>query len=462
MTPSKVFSRRDVASAVATAATALSIPAAGASPVTVAVQPPGDGSDATDLIQSAIDTVEPVRGRVYIATGRYRLTRSLRLPSFVTLQGEGAGTILDNETRALNVPQLVNKDSRALIFATVRDLVFRGGTHAVKLLVSDEIAGLSFSNCTFELQTAVNFQVNKLLQTTNFNSCVFDGAPQGLVVDGFTANMNNFIGCTFTNHGLEHVTFNTAEVNNFVGCRFEGGGRAEGATIALTNARNINFFGCYFEATHQTLLRESKSANGVWFEGCHFTGWGRELRAYRFDSDGIIGFGANSWHVSGKSSGPIQHSRGTNGAPLGSGVEYFANTERYQSFLCTPRSVAIGDWLDIIVLSAGGVPAEPGSAGAQVYLKLFAVADDNTAAVGDEVRLLAHRNKGGALRVELVAGKVDPPFEYALANDEDGEWRLRVRFTSTSSSRARHLIQVAGETQRSASDPEFKIAVQPV
>jgi hypothetical protein len=53
----------------------------------------------------------------------------------------------------------------------------------------------------------------------------------------------------------------------------------------------------YFENTHEILLRERRSRDGVRFNGCHFSGatGATGLIPYRFDSDGIVQFGANDW-----------------------------------------------------------------------------------------------------------------------------------------------------------------------
>lgn len=63
-------------------------------------------------------------------------------------------------------------------------------------------------------------------------------------------------------------------------------------TIRLKDAHSISFHGVYFESTHETLLRESGSLNGIGFYGCHFTGAkaGGDFVAYRIFSDGAVFF----------------------------------------------------------------------------------------------------------------------------------------------------------------------------
>lgn len=257
----------------------------------------GDGSDATAAIQAALDAAAPRRASVFIPAGLYPLSKSLRMPSFVDLVGEGRGSILDNQNIRLEAPQLINADTQALLYVSLRNMIFRGGTHAIKLDVQEEVAGLHIDTCAFELQTKACVEVNKLLQVSLFHNCSFDRAPFGLLVAGFTSNMNTFVGCHFTNISGPSVYMRSAEVNLFLGCRFEGGGYEGLATIDLDDARNITFQGCYFEATHEFVLREKRSANGVTFAQSHFTGSRSQtgLGPYRFESDGIVSFHANSF-----------------------------------------------------------------------------------------------------------------------------------------------------------------------
>lgn len=257
----------------------------------------GDGSDATAAIQAALDAAAPRRASVFVPAGLYPLSRSLRMPNFVDLVGEGRGSILDNQNSRLEAPQLINADAQALLYVSLRNMIFRGGTHAIKLDVREEVAGLHIDTCSFELQTKGCVEVNKLLQVSLFQNCSFDRAPFGLFVAGFTSNMNTFLGCHFTNISGPSVYMRSAEVNTFLGCRFEGDGRERLATIDLEDARNITFQGCYFEATHEFVLREKRSANGVTFAQSHFTGSRSQtgLGPYRFESDGIVSFHANSF-----------------------------------------------------------------------------------------------------------------------------------------------------------------------
>jgi hypothetical protein len=263
----------------------------------------GDGNhDDTTAIQSAIDSIETSRGCVYFPNGHYYISDSIKLPSFVTLKGESmSGVVIDNQYLLLAKPQLVNKSSEYLIFVTIEDITFRGGTDGIKINITNETAGNKFINVTFELQTASNIRINKLMQTSIFQNCNFNDSPYGIMVDAFTSNANNFINCSFTNHEWAHVYLRVSEVNNFIGCRFENGGQLEKATIDVTNAKNLKFDGCYFERTHTYVINEVDSSNSVTFNDCHFTGASdgvTGIAEYKFNSDGFINFtGNNTWTV---------------------------------------------------------------------------------------------------------------------------------------------------------------------
>lgn len=248
-------------------------------------------------IQGALDLAGERRTAVHLPRGNYILSRSLELPSFAALVGEGA--VIDHQNVPLAAPLIVAKDRTTLIYAAIANVVLRGGTHAVKIDVTGETAGLVFDGVTMELQTVANFACSRLLQTAHFRRCTFDGAPVGLEA-GWTTNAVDFFDCAFTNHARAHLLLRSGEVVNIFGGRFEGGGRAGAdATIDVEDVRNLNFNGTYFEGTHPLLLRERRSAGTTRFEGCHFTGGkpGTPFAPYRFDSDGLVTFGTNSWTV---------------------------------------------------------------------------------------------------------------------------------------------------------------------
>ena len=265
-------------------------------------------------IQAALNVAEAAGGgfarpSVYVPDGFYIITTSLLLPNFASLLGQSmVGTIINNQNVPMTqVGQLRNKDATTFIYATVKNITLRGSSTGIKIDVTSETAGNVFENVTMELHVDFNVNVNKLLQTSLWIDCRFADAEYGLYVPAFTSNLNTFIDCEFLNHPRASVYMRSSEVNNFIGCRFEGGGILNRATIDLTDSRNFNLKGCYFEATHEFLINETQSCNSIYFDGCHFTGAARSgspgFFPYQFNSDGIIQFGNNNWGVQ-NSNGP--------------------------------------------------------------------------------------------------------------------------------------------------------------
>jgi hypothetical protein len=255
-------------------------------------------------IQAAINHASRTaftREAVYIPDGYYVITTSLQVPNFATILGQSqSGTIINNQNVAMTEQgQIVNKDPAAFIFVTIKDITLRGGTRGININVTSETAGCVFTNVGMDLHTDFNVSVNKLLQTSTWTNCTFADADYGLYVPAFTSNANTFTHCGFLNNSWASVYFRSSEVNDFIGCRFEGGGVQGRATIDLTDTRNLNLIGCYFEATNEVAVGESGSCNSILIDGCHFTGAVRAGQTgwfpYQFVSDGIIQFGNNSW-----------------------------------------------------------------------------------------------------------------------------------------------------------------------
>jgi hypothetical protein len=261
----------------------------------------GNGvADDTAAIQAAIDAAEAAyRGVVFFPRGFYKITASLKLPSFVTLRGESQEDCwITNQYAPLNLPHVVNKDPGSLIFAGIENLSFLFGQYGVKIDVTSEVAGLKFRNVNFNTHTEASFYCNKLLQTSTFENCNFENSKRGVHVPAFTSNANNFRHCGFLLNTEACVEMYISEQNTFYGCRFEGGGALSKPTIKVYEAKALSFDGCYFEATNQILLQETGSFNSVAFDNCHFTGavsgtpsW----TPYTISSDGIVNFGNNRW-----------------------------------------------------------------------------------------------------------------------------------------------------------------------
>jgi hypothetical protein len=254
-------------------------------------------------IQAAINFVEPYGGTVFIPSGpggknRYRISDTLLIPSFVTIEGDGTyGTIIDNQNYPVTGGiQLSNKYPDSCNFITLRNLVFHGSaaTHTglgVGVTISCE--GWQFENVRFLLHATANISVNKLLQTSSFRNCVFGDAQYGVSVSAFTTNAVDFINCSWERITRTCLYLRSAEGVNIIGGRMEAGGGSGFSTLDFTNAGAVNISGVYFENTSGVLLTESASRGGVSFLGCHMTGWtppGGGLAPYSVVSDGVVTF----------------------------------------------------------------------------------------------------------------------------------------------------------------------------
>lgn len=302
-------------------------------------------SDATIGINAALDYIEPFRGKVVIPDGSYMILGTILLRNFCTLEGTSkAGTTLGSQFDARNVPVFANKDTGSFIYTTLRRLNAQGGTAGLISNVTGETAYNLFEELTFSLHTAGGFSFNKMLQTSSFVDVTFDRTVSGIACEAPTANLNYFERCNFMRLSSYAIKFISSEVNNFVSCQFEEGGINGNIVLLLDDCRNMNFYGCYFERTHNILVWETKAfgRSGVKFDGCHFTGsWdGTQIAEYGFVSDGAIIFGTNSWYMPSDGS-PQMYIVGDNGGKLGrnNGV-YTERTRNTAKF--TVATVAAG------------------------------------------------------------------------------------------------------------------------
>lgn len=314
-----------------------------------------DGAAIQAAIAHAARLGEKLQSRwcVHIPAGRYRLSRSIRLPSNVSLTGDGLGaSIIDNQNTRLDAPLVVNADPEAASMS-LRDLSLHGGTHGVRINVKQYVDGYAFLRVGFQMQSDKNFECNRLLQIGTFDGCVFAKAPYGVFVAEWTTNVANFFNCSFEDHARASVHLNAAEAVNFFGGRFESGSGSKGdaATIELTRAAAINFKGVYFEGTHPILLRERQSRHGVSFVGCHFTA--SSDGPYQFDSDGIVHFGPNDW--GSFSSGPARMAlSGANPGLVGPGRRYVLRAPTDWTIRSEQVQLGPGDTHTLAVLTRVG------------------------------------------------------------------------------------------------------------
>lgn len=259
-----------------------------------------DWAGIQEALYTAAATVN-TRGTAFLPLGYYILSNSLRWPNFVTLEGVSRhGSVLLNQGTPLNAPQLVNDDPASMINGTVRNMAFVGGTHAIKLDCSSEIAGLTLDSISTNLQTESCFLANKQVQSSLFANCTFDAANAATHCwrsSGGANNNNVFIRCDFLNATGAHLWVDTGTGNHLMGCRFEGGGTATNGkrTIQLNAITGLVFHGCYFENTHEYLMEAATSGPEIRFDGCEFIGpvTGGDFQGYKWIANDTVTFGTN-------------------------------------------------------------------------------------------------------------------------------------------------------------------------
>lgn len=246
------------------------------------------------------------RGTVHLPVGYYILSDSLKMASFVTFEGDSqSGSVLHNQGVALAAPQIVNADPASFVGSTIRNIAFYGGTHAIKLNVSSEIAGCTFENLGMVLQTDKCFEANKQVQTSRFLNCIFDGnntATNGFRSSAGANNANLFSGCNFLNFTGASIYIVAGTGNHFVACRFEGGGLSTdgGRTLQFNGIESMSFYGCYFEKTHEYLMEAVSSGPNIAFNNCEFIGpvtAGNVFVGYKTLADNVVSFGTNLWFM---------------------------------------------------------------------------------------------------------------------------------------------------------------------
>ena len=273
-------------------------------------------TDDIVAIQAAIDSVEASRGVVFFPNGRYRISTSIRLPSFVTLQGESQhNCFITNQYAPLAVPHIVNKDPYSFIFATIRDIGFFYATYGLKVDVTAEASDLRIENVTFNNHIEASVYVNQLLQTSTFQNVYFYASKRGMYAANYTANQNTWSDCHFIGNTEACVELYLSQACVFNGCHFEQGNTLNKPTIKVYGANALSFNGCYFESTNEILLQETGSTDSVTFDNCHFTGaigGSPSWTKYKVVSDGVVTFGTNNWgEVPCDVTGPI-YVRGIN------------------------------------------------------------------------------------------------------------------------------------------------------
>lgn len=258
----------------------------------------GDGiADDTAAVQTAIDAVPQVGGRVYFPAGIYRVTQSLVINVGnrpVLLFGDGtseqlhgapaggASTIVWDGAFAAPVISVSNNATQVAVRDLCIDNVGVGAnaaTHGIKVANSPNFAldnvlmfpapGLGFTTAGIELSD------NNLLAGAHFYNVYTRNCAAGLKVNsvvGFLASSCRFIEC-----GIGVVlgaAGATAYQSCFVGCLFEA--RVGGYDVDVIRAQAIQFDGCQFDNLGHTfsvrVLSTAVLADNISFQGSRFIG----------------------------------------------------------------------------------------------------------------------------------------------------------------------------------------------
>ena len=137
----------------------------------------GDGVvDDTATIQAALDAAAVRGGTVHLPAGRYRLTSALRPPSFVTLAGDGGGTVLAPAGRISAIAAVFTSEAPLTAFHC-RDLTIDGSeqvgpyTSATKGIFITHLSGCTFTNLTVSATAATGIGIDHLYDGTVIRDC---------------------------------------------------------------------------------------------------------------------------------------------------------------------------------------------------------------------------------------------------------------------------------------------------
>lgn len=261
-------------------------------------------------IQAALNAMQPRGGRVHVPAGRYVITDSIGIPSYVSIEGDSSvgtdyGSVIDNQSLPLNAPQFVNQDPIAFVGVSITNLTGNGGTHFLKVNASASCSLNRFDGITTHLQSDTDFEFNRL-EVSRFNDCALlsSGSGHRIKVGNFPCNSNTLVNVRMVDGGGA-IYIRGGENWLMLGGSIEAGGAADGRAIDIEKGgayvRSFVFKNVYFEAGSEYLLHTDNDCVGIAFENCHTTGaslGGGGFVPYKFDcGNSIITFDNNDWSV---------------------------------------------------------------------------------------------------------------------------------------------------------------------
>ena len=190
-------------------------------------------------IQAALNAAsanENVRGVVRLPLGYYVLSDSVQVPNFCTLEGVSRyGCILFNQVVALAAPMLVNKRPDSFVGVVLRNFGIYGGTHAIKLFVTAEVAQVVLDGIFTAFQTVSVLEANSL-QTTKFQDCQFGAAGSGYAINvtGFPCNAIEFYNTRVSRGAGGVLRLRGFDGVHWYGGSMEGNGRSLKATGSIS------------------------------------------------------------------------------------------------------------------------------------------------------------------------------------------------------------------------------------
>jgi hypothetical protein len=217
----------------------------------------GNGStDDTEAIRSAISAAGEVGGVVQFTAGSFVTSSALRIPSHVTVQGAGTGTVIlpsldSRHFRARAVFEALG-NSRPVISATIRDLVIdtRATRRAGANVVSYQIMLSNAERCTLDRVVFRNHGYGSLPGDAPSDPCLL------IIAKDRGPDLGNRAGSQYPMAAVGPSSFHRVRA-----CAFEGTGTSQFAVRILTDWDSL-----------RAPSRFVNHCQGNVLDGCVFTG----------------------------------------------------------------------------------------------------------------------------------------------------------------------------------------------
>lgn len=259
----------------------------------------GDGTtDDTQAIQDAIDDLPSTGGSVFVPAGTYSITSPLTLSSYITLEGIGFASIIqNNSTTNTDAIQAIGTSGDKLYGIMIKKIRIESPTYTnatgvqftyaggnciiINCRVYDHTTGIKFDNCTYSAIDGVYLEQNGqgiILTTSDYNtilrvyvlnSTIITVPPPpssggGIKLDDSDYNNISISKISFNEgHGIE---FDSSDKNKIVGCYASGNGDS---ALDLNTNSLANIFGNshLYKGTTAGITIAAGSDNNM-FNGC--------------------------------------------------------------------------------------------------------------------------------------------------------------------------------------------------